>query len=181
MTLVLIIHGKCKPDQDLRLCILFDFCGWLAEDSCQYTSQLATEVLRNLKMDGNTIRRVSHILKFLREEPENNPEAVRRYFSNVGAECGDDVVALKKVIYGLTNEFFLELEWKTIQANKDCISIRDLALTGADLLALGVEQGKEIGAYLNAALDEVLREPKNNTKEYLTEYIRQKIREDFIE
>ncbi len=178
---MLSLLEKCKPDKDLRLCILFDFCGGLAEDSCQYTSQLATEVLRNLKMDGNTIRRVSHILKFLREEPENNPEAVRRYFSNVGAECGDDVVALKKVIYGLTNEFFLELEWKTIQANKDCISIRDLALTGADLLALGVEQGKEIGAYLNAALDEVLREPKNNTKEYLTEYIRQKIREDFIE
>ncbi len=171
---MLEVLRRCKPDKDLRLCLLFDFCSWGKEGCSEYASQLALKVLRGLKLDGNTIRRTAHIAKFLRIEPENNPTQQRKYFSVVGAEYGDDVVYMKKIIYEMQQNLPLSEEWEKIKQNNYCIAIKDLAITGADLLLLGVSQGKEVGAYLNAALDEVLRAPQNNTKDYLIEFVQGK-------
>lgn len=166
---------EVKPDKDLRLCLLFDYCGWGKEDVCAYTSQLATKVLRSLKLDGNTIRRTSHLLKYLREDPENESAEVRKYFSEVGLDYGDDIVYLKKLIYGEAQVVALEEQLNEIKTKNYCVAIKDLAITGADLLALGISQGKEVGVYLKAALDYVLQEPEKNNKENLIEYIREKM------
>ncbi len=169
---LLEVLNQCKPDKDLRWCLLFDFCSWQAEDASEYASQLATKVLRRLKMDGNTIRRNSHLLKYLRKDPECHPVAMRGYFSEVGIEYGDDIICLKKLIYDETRMAALEAELETIKKQGYCIAIKDLAITGADLLELGISQGKEVGAYLKAALHYVLQEPEKNTKEDILQFIR---------
>lgn len=52
----------------------------------------------------------------------------------------------------------------------DCISLKELAVTGRDLIDAGVKPGPEIGERLNRMLEEVLRCPEHNTKEYLLRF-----------
>lgn len=39
--------------------------------------------------------------------------------------------------------------WEEILNNQDCYSIRQLAITGEDVIALGIKQGKQVGEVLN--------------------------------
>ena len=45
--------------------------------------------------------------------------------------------------------------------------LKELAITGSDLIADGIKPGKEIGRVLNALLERVIEEPELNTKEQL--------------
>ncbi|MDE7205915.1 MAG: hypothetical protein K2N90_01915, partial [Lachnospiraceae bacterium] len=50
---------------------------------------------------------------------------------------------------------------------KQCISLKDLAISGDDLIAIGVPQGRDIGEILSKLLAEVIEEPSHNTYGYL--------------
>ena len=65
--------------------------------------------------------------------------------------------------------------YEQIIEEKQCFSIRNLAVNGKDLIAIGVTQGKQIGEILNILLEDVLEEPSHNTKEYLLELAKNKI------
>ena len=65
----------------------------------------------------------------------------------------------------------LEALYRQILEEKDCISIKNLAVNGSDLIALGMKPGKEIGATLQKLFDLVLEEPSLNTKEFLLSQI----------
>ena len=49
------------------------------------------------------------------------------------------------------------------------MSLKDLAVTGSDLIAAGMEPGKELGLVLNELLEMVIENPELNTKEKLLE------------
>ena len=49
----------------------------------------------------------------------------------------------------------------------DCLSLRDMAVKGADILAAGVKPGRKVGDILAQMLDDVLDVPEHNNKEYL--------------
>ena len=57
-----------------------------------------------------------------------------------------------------------------IVAERDCITLKDLAVTGSDLIAAGMEPGREMGQTLNRMLEDVLDSPEHNTKEYLMQH-----------
>ena len=52
-------------------------------------------------------------------------------------------------------------------AKKKCVSLKTLAITGSDLIADGMQPGKQIGAVLQALLELVLEYPEYNEKEAL--------------
>ena len=54
-----------------------------------------------------------------------------------------------------------------ILKRKDCISLKNLQVTGKDLIAAGMEPGKKIGEILNQMLEDVLETPEHNEREYL--------------
>ena len=49
----------------------------------------------------------------------------------------------------------------------DCLSLKDLAVNGTDLIAAGVKPGREIGNTLAQMLEDVLDVPQHNDKRYL--------------
>ena len=55
----------------------------------------------------------------------------------------------------------------SIRAAKDPLTLKDLAVTGDDLLAAGVRPGPDVGETLQRLLAEVLEDPARNTKQYL--------------
>lgn len=56
--------------------------------------------------------------------------------------------------------------------NGECISLKELAVNGRDLMECGIESGTEIGKTLNGLLELVLKNPEMNTKEKLLEAVR---------
>jgi len=53
----------------------------------------------------------------------------------------------------------------------DCISLRQLALSGDDLISLGVPRGREVGDALNTLLEQVILRPELNTREQLADIV----------
>ena len=51
------------------------------------------------------------------------------------------------------------------------MSLKELSVTGRDLIEAGMAPGKEIGVKLNELLLLVIEEPELNTKEKLLEYL----------
>ena len=55
----------------------------------------------------------------------------------------------------------------TIRERGDCLSLKELAVKGQDLIAAGVKPGKEMGTMLHELLEHVLKVPQDNEKETL--------------
>jgi tRNA nucleotidyltransferase (CCA-adding enzyme) len=62
-----------------------------------------------------------------------------------------------------------EALYKQILKNEDCVTKKDLAIGGKELIAMGMKPGPKIGETIDALLDAVLEEPALNTREKLTE------------
>ncbi|MEG2930119.1 MAG: hypothetical protein RR846_11345, partial [Oscillospiraceae bacterium] len=56
---------------------------------------------------------------------------------------------------------------KNILETKQCFTVKDLDIKGNDLIALGINQGKDIGITLNNLLNLVIEEKIENTREEL--------------
>ena len=60
--------------------------------------------------------------------------------------------------------------YKTVTDNNDCITLKNLAITGKDLIPLGIK-GEKVGIILNKCLDMVLRDQTKNKKNILMEEV----------
>ena len=64
-------------------------------------------------------------------------------------------------------------QFEEIKEAGDCVSLKQLAVNGGDLLAKGLEKGKQIGDGLMYLLNLVLEKPELNKKDILLEKINQ--------
>jgi tRNA nucleotidyltransferase (CCA-adding enzyme) len=89
---------------------------------------------------------------------------VRRWLSEVGEYAGD-LLSLPPVRTSPLS--LLPKVVSSIREAKDPLTLKDLAVTGDDLLTAGVRPGPEVGETLERLLGEVLEDPHRNTKQYL--------------
>ena len=61
----------------------------------------------------------------------------------------------------------IETLYAKIKEAKQCVSLKELAVSGSDLIAIGIKPGKEIGEILNRLLEMVIEDPELNQKEIL--------------
>ena len=57
--------------------------------------------------------------------------------------------------------------YEEIKSKQQCLTIRDLAIGGRELIAAGMKPGREIGEALESLLELVLDDPSCNTRERL--------------
>ncbi|MCR5250035.1 MAG: HD domain-containing protein [Lachnospiraceae bacterium] len=141
------------------------------------SAQIAECVLRRLKYDNDTIRDVVHLVATHEERFPAKERSLRRAMSSIGAEYFplyfyvQQADALAQSLYQREEKLarLEELrELRKIILKKQCpLSVRDLAVNGADLKAAGVTPGPGMGELLKRMLEDVLEEPSHNTKEYL--------------
>lgn len=92
-------------------------------------------------------------------DPTHLPE-VRRWLSQVG-EHADDLLTLPSSPVPLPKVV------EAIRAAHDPLTLKDLAVSGDDLIAAGVRPGPEVGETLARLLADVLDDPTRNTREQL--------------
>ena len=143
--------------------------------------KMAKEILRRLKFDNDTIRKVSHLVKWHDYRPENTPKSVRRALNKIGEELFPEYLMVQRADMLAQSAYKREekteriekltILYREIIEKKECISLKTLAVTGSDLIEAGMKPGKEIGVVLNSLLEMVLENPELNKKETLLNLI----------
>ena len=80
-----------------------------------------------------------------------------------------DVLAQSKYKQAEKLQYIEEYEacYNRIMEKEQCLSLKDLAVTGSDLIAEGIKPGPGLGQILQELFDLVLEDPEKNEKEYL--------------
>ncbi len=146
-------------------------------------AEVAEEVLKRLKCDNDTIRKVCELVRCHDERTLPEKTKVRRLLSRLGEEqfgrllkvqtadtLGQSMYQREEKLARVAAVGMLATE---ILAENDCISLKDLAITGRDVIEAGIPKGPEVGRILAAALDEVLAEPARNDRAYLLKRIKE--------
>ena len=61
----------------------------------------------------------------------------------------------------------IEAIYREVLDKRQCVSLKNLKVTGNDLMQAGVPQGKRVGEILQVLLEDVIENPDHNTFEYL--------------
>lgn len=192
-----ILHSMTEipPQKELRLAMLFHDIGkprCLTEDEDgvmhfyghgNVSSQMAVDILKRLRFDNDTIRTVGRLVMYHDYGTGMKPDRrmVRRAMNKIGEDLFPMLFEVKKADIMAQSLLFREeklncLEmWKKlyeeIMAQKECVSLKTLAVTGRDLIDRGMKPGPELGETLERLLNVVLDHPEYNNKDYLLEML----------
>ena len=136
----------------------------------------AYNTLRHLRMDNKTIDTVVKILTYSKDRVEETEPAIREALHKCGRDIFESIIKYELAAVKASEEVtFITnpgrhnhlIKLKTmadeILARGDCFSIKDLDITGLDLIEYGLK-GTQIGDTLNYLLEIVIENPKLNDK-----------------
>lgn len=143
----------------------------------QLGEKMAFDILKRLKFDNDTITKVRKYVAYHDYDIQPDARAVRRAINKIGEEYFAPVLALKRAdalsqsTYQREDKLerlaVIEKLYEEILQQRQCVSLKTLAITGNDLIDLGVPKGKMIGSILQELLEDVIQNPEHNTQEYL--------------
>ena len=138
------------------------FLAPAGEESC-------VRVLRELKMDNDTIDKAKILSRFAFTRIEPEEVSVRRAMSAMEDMVFDWLLLLQEV---LMPERMDAVEMvrslaKQIRERSDCIRLKTLAVTGKDLIQAGIQPGPALGKTLHLLFEKVLENPAWNEKDRL--------------
>lgn len=180
-----------KADKVLRLTMLLHDVGkpkssTIDEDGKEHFkgheplgAQMAKEVLKRLKFDNKTIDSCEALIRHHDDRPSITQKSVRRAMNRIGLEQFPQIFDVKRAdVLGQSmyqreeklkyvDDF--EQMYNLILQNSQCVTKKDLKISGRDLIALGMKPGKEIGDILDKIFEMVLDDPELNTEDKLKE------------
>ena len=89
----------------------------------------------------------------------SDSKALKNYISSLGRENARYVAVFRRAMYNEDKE----CQTESILSSSQCLSIKELAVSGADIVALGI-QGRAVGEILQALLEAVLNDELSNKK-----------------
>lgn len=141
--------------------------------------KMAYEILRRLRFDNDTINVVTRLVRYhdYGNGVEPTQRIVRRAMNRVGVDIFPMLFPVRRADILAQSQYLreeklhnLELwqeHYEQIIAEGQCVTLKGLAVTGKDLIALGVKPGKRLGELLQTLLGLVLEDPDWNTRERL--------------
>ena len=176
LRLAMLLHDIGKPN-----------CFSMGEDGqghfyghARESTALAGEVLRRLRFPKAVWEKVETLIRYHDSVIEEDPRLVRRWLNKLGEEAFFDLLLIQRgdtaalaPAYCTRNQHFDRLEAlaNEILAEAPCLQLRDLAVNGHDLMALGL-RGKEIGAAQRFLLNQVLEGGVSNEKAEILQYLK---------
>ena len=128
-----------------------------------------------MKSDNDTKNRVLRLVRYSGVTLDADPRALRHFLSAFGKEDVDKLLIFLEKVRGEDLSAVRET-LQGIEERGECTSLRELALTGNDLLAAGMKPGKEMGLLLRELLERVIDDPSLNTKEKLAVIARESLK-----
>lgn len=186
-----ILHSMeaIAADKALRLVMLFHdlgkpLCRTVDENGIDHfkghaviSAEIAGNVMRRLKFDNDTKSKVTKLVLYHDYHIMGTSKGVRRAVNKIGTELFPLLFLIKRADIAAQSGYMeaeklaalahLEALYREVLAARECLSLKDLAVTGRDLIDAGMQPGREIGEKLSELLELVLENPECNTKEYL--------------
>ena len=141
------------------------------------SAKIAAAVFNRLKFDNDTKTKVCRLVETHDWFIGAKPERIRRYVNRIGEEYFPMIFEFNKADIMGQSDYHLDDKISFLEEMKeaymkvkeagDCMNIKDLAITGSDVIKAGVPAGPEVGRILKALLEEVLDDPSKNNKEFL--------------
>ena len=148
-------------------------------------ADMTKKILRRLRFDNDTIDRVATLVLYhdYANDASATPKFTRKLIHKVHIENFPALLEVKRADI-LAQSLFkrddklrrveeLRKNYVDVLSQNLCVQLKDLAVTGRDLIAAGMKPGKEIGSALERLLQVVLEEPANNDKTILMNYIKE--------
>ena len=152
------------------------------------SEELARSIMHRLKFDNETIRTVTKLVCYHDYRVEATPKNVRRAMNRIGVELFPYYLAVRLADVKAQSPYqkrekienIVEIRnlYKQILMENQCVTLRQLAVSGRELMELGMKPGRELGAMLSELLEYVLDDPERNTKENLCKYVKEKIEKE---
>ena len=164
--------------------------GWTFYRHEKESSEIARRIFLRFKYPNNTMDKVCHLIEEHMFHYEDNwtDAAVRRFIIRAGEKNLADLYALRRAdgyaqagIEPSPDSLLPLMEMMErvdkILAEKNALSLGDLAVNGNDLMEAGISRGKQMGIILRELLETVLDDPKLNTKEKLLDIAKKFVQE----
>ena len=143
-------------------------------------AEMADTLLRQLKVPNALREQVVALIKHHITRLPEDKKLLRRWIGRLGWELLDKLLTLQEADMGskgtgkpaeMAQFPHIRALLAEIRQEESCLSLRDLAVNGRDLMAMGIT-GKAIGQTLNALLEQVLDEQLPNDRDALLEAAR---------
>lgn len=182
LRLAALLHDIGKPE-----CFTVDEAGTgHFKGHPDVSEKMSGEILRRMKYDNNTIASVRLLVRLHDKRPPAEPKYVRRFLSETGPEMFLPLMRLKKADALAQSSFrrkekleypekLTELYYEELK-NKSAYSMKTLAVSGKDIIALGITDGKEIGNMLRQMLELVIDGVLENDREKLISFCKKIIK-----
>lgn len=186
-----------KRDKILRLTMLFHDMGKPSMKTTDengrdhfkghaiVSEEIARKVMHRLKFDNDTIKKVCRLVCYHDYRMEATPANVRRAMNRIGTELFPYYLAVRMAdtkaqsAYQkrdkIENIVAIREIWQEVLLNDECVTLRQLAVGGRELMELGMHPGRELGSMLSELLEYVIDDPKRNDKEILCNYVKEKL------
>ena len=135
-----------------------------------------SKILKKLKFDNKTVNICKRIVGYSKDFRNIYKENVRVAAHEVGVDIFDKFLEFSKVCINLqdwkggeypdNSDYINNIEhlYKKVIDDGDCLSLKELAVKGGDLMEIGVPKGAKLGEILNILLYKVLDNPKYNNR-----------------
>lgn len=150
------------------------------------SARLAEKLLRALKFDRVTLRQVVTLVAYHDTPLPPDSKGIRRWLSRLGPETFFPLLEVKradmlgqaplgrapeKVAAQWAELEKIRAKAEQIVAERQCLALKDLAVSGKDVIALGALPGPAVGRILNRLLEQVLNGELPNRREVLLRQI----------
>ncbi|MDR0999042.1 MAG: HD domain-containing protein, partial [Treponema sp.] len=177
--------------EDVRLAALFHDIGkpltrkadeqgiWTFHRHEQVSAEMSGRIMNRLRYSNARINLVRHLVAehMFHYEETWRDGAVRRFVIRVGEENLENLYRLRRAdTYGTSgtepapeNLAPLVSRVDAVMAEGKALSLKDLAVSGKDLIGAGIQPGKHMGIILQELLEAVVDDPELNSREKLLE------------
>ena len=181
---------KCKSDDLIvKLAVFFhDFgkphCYQDGEDGIRHfkghgkvSADMTNTIMRQLRFDNDTREKVVELVYYHDATIEIGKKYIKRWLNKIGEKQFRRLLEVKKADNKAQNLYLSQPEIEKLNEieklleevlqEKECFSLKDLAINGQDLIGIGYKSNKELGNTLNTILQKVIDGDLPNDREKL--------------
>lgn len=177
VSVALLLHDSGKPG-----CYSEDENGGHFYKHGLLSAKIAECVVKRLRFDKQSQKDIVELVMLHDSVMEPSIKTARKWLNKVGEQQLRRLLDIRMADILAQSEYTLDerierrnkmLEFvnKAIE-ERQCFSLRDLAINGHDIISLGLNEGEEVGEALNYALNAVIEGSVENEKGKLIELIK---------
>ncbi len=143
-------------------------------DHARVSVQKAECIMQRLRFDNSSINQIKHLILHHDRQLGESEKSVRKAVAEIGTDLFEAWLQVKEADISAqrsekAGERLVKLDrvkaiYEKIIADKQCLTIKDLSVSGDDLIAIGFKQDKTLGTVLKMLFDMVLEQPELNCR-----------------